>query len=111
LHQQGTSRIEIICLDLPIREKEETLEWNAKAFKMMNNLKILIIRNGKFSKVPNYFPESLSVLEWHGYPSNCLPSNFLPNKLVICKLTGSNLVSFGFHGSLKASLKSVFLIL
>ncbi|ESW24551.1 hypothetical protein PHAVU_004G140100 [Phaseolus vulgaris] len=107
-HNTGTSRIKIICLDLSIREKEETLEWNANAFKRMKNLKILIIRNGKFSKGPNYFPESLSVLEWHGYPSNCLPSNFLPNNLVICKLTDSSLVSFGFHGSLKASLKSKF---
>ncbi|ESW24545.1 hypothetical protein PHAVU_004G139700 [Phaseolus vulgaris] len=100
-HNTGTSRIEIICLNLSISEKEETLEWNANAFKRMKNLKILIIRNSKFSKGPNYFPESLSVLEWHGYHSICLPSNFLPNKLVICKLTGSNLVSFGFHGSLK----------
>ncbi|CAJ1952313.1 unnamed protein product [Sphenostylis stenocarpa] len=97
----GTSKIEIICLDLSICEKEETLEWNGNAFKKMKNLKILIIRNGKFSKAPNYFPESLRVLEWHGYPSNCLPSNFHPNKLVICKLTDSSFRSFGFHGSSK----------
>ncbi|ESW24548.1 hypothetical protein PHAVU_004G139800 [Phaseolus vulgaris] len=89
-HNTGTSRIEIICLDLSISEKEETLEWNANAFKRMKNLKILIIRNGKFSKGPNYFPESLSVLEWHGYPSNCLPSNFLPNKLKFENLTVLN---------------------
>ncbi|KAK7364179.1 hypothetical protein VNO80_12650 [Phaseolus coccineus] len=101
-HNTGTNRIEIISLDLSISEKEETLEWNANAFKRMKNLKILIIRNGKFSKGPNYFPESLSVLEWHGYPSNCLSSNFLPNKLVFCKLTDGNFASFGFHGSLKA---------
>ncbi|XP_068504201.1 disease resistance protein Roq1-like [Phaseolus vulgaris] len=94
-HNTGTSKIEIICLDLSISEKEETIEWNANAFERMKNLKILIIRNGKFSKGPNYFLESLSVLEWHGYPANCLPSNFLPNKLNICKLTNSNLTSFG----------------
>ncbi|ESW24549.1 hypothetical protein PHAVU_004G139900 [Phaseolus vulgaris] len=96
-HNTGTSKIEIICLDLSISEKEETIEWNANAFERMKNLKILIIRNGKFSKGPNYFLESLSVLEWHGYPANCLPSNFLPNKLNICKLTNSNLTSFEFH--------------
>ncbi|KOM54582.1 hypothetical protein LR48_Vigan10g047400 [Vigna angularis] len=97
----GTRETEIICLDLSISEKEETLEWNTNAFIRMKNLKILIIRNGKFSKGPNYFPESLRVLEWHGYPSNCLPSNFDPNKLVTCKLLHSHFTSFGFLGSSK----------
>ncbi|XP_027924350.1 TMV resistance protein N-like isoform X2 [Vigna unguiculata] len=97
----GTRETEILCLDLSISEKEETLEWNANAFKRMKNLKILIIRNGKFSKGPNYFPESLRILEWHGYPSNCLPSNFHPNKLVTCKLPNSPFTSFGFNGSSK----------
>ncbi|KAG4393397.1 hypothetical protein AAZX31_03G064000 [Glycine max] len=67
----------------------------------MKNLKILIIRNGKISKGPNYFPESLRVLEWHRYPSNCLPSNFHPKELAICKLPQSCITSFGFHGSRK----------
>ncbi|XP_047156323.1 TMV resistance protein N-like [Vigna umbellata] len=98
---KGTSETEIICLDLSISEKEETIEWNANAFRRMKNLKILIIRNGKFYKGPNYFPESLRVLEWHGYPSNCLPSNFDPNKLVTCKLPHSYFTSFGFLGSSK----------
>ncbi|BAU02587.1 hypothetical protein VIGAN_11214000 [Vigna angularis var. angularis] len=98
---KGTRETEIICLDLSISEKEETLEWNTNAFIRMKNLKILIIRNGKFSKGPNYFPESLRVLEWHGYPSNCLPSNFDPNKLVTCKLLHSHFTSFGFLGSSK----------
>ena len=74
----------------------------------MENLKILIIRNGKFSKGPNYFPEGLRVLEWHRYPSNCLPSNCHPNNLVICKLPDSCMTSFEFHGPSKARLKSIF---
>ncbi|BAU02589.1 hypothetical protein VIGAN_11214200 [Vigna angularis var. angularis] len=98
-HNKGTSETEIICLDLlSMSEKEETLEWNANAFRRMKNLKILIIRNGKFSKGPNYFPESLRVLEWHGYPSNCLPSNFDSSKLVTCMLPHSHFTSFGFLG-------------
>ncbi|KAL2967719.1 hypothetical protein AAZX31_16G190500 [Glycine max] len=97
----GTSKIEIICLDFSISDKEETVEWNENAFMKMKNLKILIIRNCKFSKGPNYFPEGLRVLEWHRYPSNCLPSNFDPINLVICKLPDSSITSFEFDGSSK----------
>ncbi|KAL2967656.1 hypothetical protein AAZX31_16G187400 [Glycine max] len=97
----GTSEIEIISLDLSLSEKETTIEWNGNAFRKMKNLKILIIRNGKFSKGPNYIPESLRVLEWHGYPSSCLPSNFHPKELAICKLPQSCITSFGFQGSMK----------
>ncbi|XP_028207833.1 TMV resistance protein N-like isoform X1 [Glycine soja] len=97
----GSSEIEIICLDFSLSEKEATIEWEGDAFKKMKNLKILIIRNGKFSQGPNYFPESLRVLEWHRYPSNCLPSNFPPKELAICKLPQSCITSFGFHGSRK----------
>ncbi|KAG4952547.1 hypothetical protein JHK85_046414 [Glycine max] len=88
-HNTGTSEIEIICLDFSISDKEETVEWNENAFMKMENLKILIIRNGKFSKGPNYFPE------------DCLPSNFHPNNLLICKLPDSSIKSFEFHGSSK----------
>ncbi|KAL2966393.1 hypothetical protein AAZX31_16G114600 [Glycine max] len=97
----GSREIEMICLDLSLSEKEATIEWEGDAFKKMKNLKILIIRNGKFSKGPNYFPESLRLLEWHRYPSNCLPSNFPPKELAICKLPQSCITSFGFHGSRK----------
>ncbi|XP_025981861.1 disease resistance protein RUN1 isoform X6 [Glycine max] len=107
-HNTGTSKIEIIYVDFSISDKEETVEWNENAFMKMENLKILIIRNGKFSKGPNYFPQGLRVLEWHRYPSNCLPSNFDPINLVICKLPDSSMTSFEFHGSSKASLKSIF---
>nr|NP_001236756.1 candidate disease-resistance protein SR1 [Glycine max]AAO92748.1 candidate disease-resistance protein SR1 [Glycine max] len=100
-HNTGTSKIEIICLDSSISDKEETVEWNENAFMKMENLKILIIRNGKFSIGPNYIPEGLRVLEWHRYPSNCLPSNFDPINLVICKLPDSSITSFEFHGSSK----------
>jgi len=100
----------MLCFDISISEKEETLHWNVNAFENMKNLKILIIRNGKVSRGPNCFPESLRVLEWHEYPSNCLPSNFDPRKLVTCKLPNSRLTSFGF-GSSKVGLKNIFLIL
>ncbi|KAG2385026.1 TMV resistance protein [Vigna angularis] len=102
-HDKGTSKTEIIILDFDwsIYEREKTVEWNPNAFRRMKNLKILIIRDGKFSKGPNYFPESLRVLEWHGYPSNSLPSNFDPSNLVTCKLPHSHFTSFEFLDSSK----------
>jgi len=80
---------------------KETLDWNA--FGNMKNLKVLIIRNFGISGGPNCFPESLRVLKWDGYPSNCFPSNFDPNKLLICKLAFGRFTSFKFPDSSKAS--------
>ncbi|RZB61997.1 TMV resistance protein N isoform B [Glycine soja] len=106
-NNSGTSEMEIICLDFSLSEKDATIKWNGDAFEKMKNLKILIIRYGKFSIGPNYFPESLRVLEWHRYPSDCLPSNFPPKELAICKLPQSCITSFWFHGSRKASLRKI----
>ncbi|XP_027358503.1 TMV resistance protein N-like isoform X2 [Abrus precatorius] len=97
----GTSEIEIICLDFPLFDKEEIVEWNRKAFKKMKNLKTLIIKNGHFSKSPKYLPNSLRVLEWWRYPSHDLPSDFHSRKLAICKLPQSCFTSLELAGLLK----------
>ncbi|ESW24554.1 hypothetical protein PHAVU_004G140400, partial [Phaseolus vulgaris] len=59
-HNSGTSEIKIICLDFPISDNQEVVEWDENAFMVMKSLKILIVRNGNFSPYPNYLPESLS---------------------------------------------------
>jgi len=98
----------MVCLDLSPSDRGEVVEWNGMAFLDMENLKILIIRNCKFSKGTKYLPNKLTVLEWCRYPSPCLPYDFYPNKLVICKLPDSCFTSFEFHGSSKANLKNIF---
>ncbi|KHN46555.1 TMV resistance protein N [Glycine soja] len=92
-YNTATSKIEMICLDYPIfdAKKEEIVQWDGTAFKNMQNLKTLIIRNGNFSKGPEYLPNSLRVFEWWGYPSHCLPSDFHPKELAICKLPCSHI--------------------
>ncbi|XP_061337739.1 disease resistance protein Roq1-like [Gastrolobium bilobum] len=83
----GTNAIEIIYLDFPLFGEEEVIvQWNGKAFENMKNLKTLVIRKGHFSKGPEHLPNSLRVLEWQRFPSQHLPSDFLPKKLAICKL-------------------------
>ncbi|KAG5064063.1 hypothetical protein JHK85_005246 [Glycine max] len=77
---------------------KEMIEWNRRAFKKMKNLKTLIIKGGNFSKDPKYLPNSLRVLKWWRYPSCCLPSDFHPKKLAICKLPYSSFTSFELDG-------------
>ncbi|KAI9086122.1 hypothetical protein K1719_031843 [Acacia pycnantha] len=79
----GSSNIEGIIFDPPTQKE---VEWSGKAFKKMNNLRILIVRKAQFSTGPKYLPNNLRWLEWQGYPSTQLPPNFSPNKLVVFKL-------------------------
>lgn len=108
LFSKGTSSIQVIILDFP--NFEEVVEWDGKAFKEMKNLKTLIIRVGSFSKGPEHLPNSLRVLEWWGYPSPSLPSNFHPKKLVILKLPQSRLMSLNLLIPKKVSTISSFLL-
>lgn len=59
----------------------------------MISLRTLIIRKECFSKGPKKLPNSLRVLEWWGYPSKSLPSDFKPEKLAILKLPYSGFMS------------------
>jgi hypothetical protein len=57
----------MIYLNFP--SMEALIEWDGDAFKKMKNLKIVIIKNGHFSKGPKYLPSTLRVLNWKRYPS------------------------------------------
>ncbi|KAL5147655.1 TMV resistance protein N [Glycine soja] len=96
----GTGEVKIICLDFPISDKQETIEWNGNAFKEMKNLKALIIRNSILSQGPDYLPESLTILEWHIHPSHCLPSDFDTTNLAIRESSRgllSSILDFGMR--------------
>lgn len=67
---------------------QEEVKWNGFAFEKMNNLRILIVRNTQFLTSPKYFPNSLRLIDWGGYPSMTLPPDFSPPKLVCFKLYG-----------------------
>ncbi|XP_061346362.1 disease resistance protein Roq1-like [Gastrolobium bilobum] len=59
----GTSCVEVLKIDLP---KGEEVHWDGTGFKKMTNLKILEIRNARFSEIPKIFPNNLKVLIWKG---------------------------------------------
>ncbi|XP_028805618.1 TMV resistance protein N-like [Neltuma alba] len=84
----GSDEIEAIILDLP---EDKEVQWSGKAFKHMKNLKMLVIKNASFSRSPECLPNTLSVLEWKGYPSKCLPSNFHPIRLIRLDLSNSSI--------------------
>ncbi|XP_061347996.1 disease resistance protein Roq1-like [Gastrolobium bilobum] len=100
----GTMKIEIIYLDFPVYDEEEVIvKWSGKAFAKMKNLKTLIIKQGCFSRGPKHLPNSLRILEWWRYPSPCLPSDFHPKQLAICKIMDSCFTSPELAGLVKAS--------
>nr|WIL59971.1 nodulation protein [Melilotus officinalis] len=88
---KGTDAIEVIIADL---HKDRKVKWCGKAFGQMKNLKILIIRSGRFSRGPQILPNSLKVLDWSGYQSSSLPSDFNPKNLAILNLPESCLNQF-----------------
>nr|XP_023885354.1 disease resistance protein RPS6-like [Quercus suber] len=82
----GTEAIQGIVLKLP---KSKEAYWNPESFSKMHNLKLLIIRNVQLLHEPKHLPIGLRFLEWKGYPSKSLPSNFQSNELVELYMCGS----------------------
>ncbi|XP_020236375.1 TMV resistance protein N isoform X1 [Cajanus cajan] len=85
-NDKGTETIEVIMLHLP---KSKDVRWNGSELKKMTNLKILTIENAYFSRGPEHLPNSLRVLKWWGYPSQSLPPEFDPKRLVMVDLSMS----------------------
>ncbi|GAU20905.1 hypothetical protein TSUD_120970 [Trifolium subterraneum] len=79
----GNGNIEVMILDnLP---QENVAKLSDKAFKEMKSLRILIIKDAVYSEVLQNLLNSLRVLDWSGYPSCCLPPDFvnLPSNCLI----------------------------
>lgn len=87
---KGSNKCEAIVLEMPV---DEEVLWNGEAFKEMTKLKMLIIRQARFSRGPMNLPNSLRVLEWDRYPSKTLPLDFHPKKLAHLNLSNSTFVS------------------
>ncbi|XP_057760764.1 disease resistance protein RUN1-like [Arachis stenosperma] len=84
----GSEKIQGIMLDLP--EKQE-VRLSDQDFRKLKNLRMLIIRNAEFSGGHVHLPRNLRLLDWKEYPSPSLPSDFLPEKIVMLELRHSHL--------------------
>jgi len=67
--------------------KNREVLWNGIELKKMTNLKMLSIENADFSRGPEFLPSSLRVLKWRGYPTQSLPPEYDPRRLVMLDLS------------------------
>ena len=70
--------------------KPITVSLEAKAFKRMENLKFLIVRNVHICEELKYLPNGLRLLEWHEFPFS-LPSRYCPQQLVALNMPYSRI--------------------
>ncbi|CAK9313944.1 unnamed protein product [Citrullus colocynthis] len=85
---QGTEDIEGIVMDL---DEEGESHLNAKSFSAMTKLRVLKVNNVYLSEELEYLSDQLRFLNWHGYPSKSLPSNFNPKNLLELELPSSSI--------------------
>ena len=85
LSNQGSDYIRGIMLHLPTPKQ---VRLHPEVFKMMENLKFLMIKNVEISEELTYFPNGLRFLEWPKYPFN-LPSNYCTQQLVALEMPNS----------------------
>ncbi|XP_075654343.1 TMV resistance protein N-like isoform X2 [Castanea sativa] len=84
-----------------------TVSLKASAFKKMENLKFLIVKNVQTSKKLKYFFHELRLFEWSDYNFS-LPSEFCPPKLVgleVSCIRLPNLFGQGCHNKYLRSIK------
>nr|XP_023911110.1 disease resistance-like protein DSC2 isoform X3 [Quercus suber] len=102
---KGSDKIRGIMLHSP---NPITVQLHAKAFKKMENLKFLMVRNVLISEELKYLPNELTILDWDPYPFS-LPSNFCPQQLVVLETPSSciRLKKLFKQGSFFKNLKSL----
>ncbi|KAM3321431.1 hypothetical protein P3S67_008633 [Capsicum chacoense] len=75
----GTEKIERMSLHLTT---EEQVNASHTAFVQMARLRFLKFRNAYVCQGPDFLPDELRWLDWHGYPSKSLPISFPGKQLV-----------------------------
>ncbi|KAH0654580.1 hypothetical protein KY289_032258 [Solanum tuberosum] len=85
----GTDKIEGMSLHLT---NEEEVNFGGKAFMQMTSLRFLKFRNAYVCQGPEFLPDELRWLDWHGYPSKNLPNSFKGDQLVSLKLKKSRII-------------------
>nr|XP_023925126.1 TMV resistance protein N-like [Quercus suber] len=85
---KGSDKIRGIMLHSP---NPIPMQLHAKAFKKMENLKFLMVRNVLISEELKHLPNGLKLLEWDQYPFS-LPSNYCPQQLVELEMPRSSCI-------------------
>ncbi|KAM3321428.1 TMV resistance protein N isoform X1 [Capsicum chacoense] len=98
----GTEKIEGISLHLT---NEEQVNISHTAFVQMARLWFLKFRNAYVCQGPDFLPDELRWLDWHGYPSKSLPISFQGKQLVSLKLKYSRIIQLWKTSKILGNLK------
>ncbi|PHT73702.1 hypothetical protein T459_24487, partial [Capsicum annuum] len=98
----GTEKIEGISLNLTSKEQ---VKVSRAAFMQMTRLRFLKFRNAYVFQGPDFLPDELRWLDWHGYPSKSLPISFQGEQLVSLKLKSSSIIQLWETYKVLGSLK------
>ncbi|XP_016650458.1 PREDICTED: TMV resistance protein N-like [Prunus mume] len=88
----GTDMIKGIMVKLPAGLELDEVCLNAESFSKMKNLRLFINHNARLSGEVDYLPNELRLLSWPEYPSQSLPPNFNPKKLVALTMPRSRIL-------------------
>ncbi|KAH0977681.1 hypothetical protein GBA52_027400 [Prunus armeniaca] len=88
----GTDMIKGIMVKLPAGLELDEVCLNAESFSKMKNLRLFINHNAHLSGEVDYLPNELRLLSWPEYPSQSLPPNFNPKKLVALTMPRSRIL-------------------
>lgn len=98
----GTEKIESISLHLT---NEEEVNVSHTAFMQMSRLRFLKLRNAYVCQGPDFLPDELRWIDWHGYPSKSLPISFQGEQLVSLKLKYSRIIQLWKTSKILGNLK------
>ena len=65
------------------------IQLEPNCFEKMENLNFLMVSNVDICGDLKYLPSRLRVLDWQGFHSSSLPSNFRPQKLIVLNMPKS----------------------
>lgn len=85
---QGRKAVEGLALKVP---GLSTKRFSTKAFKDMEELRLLQLSGAQLDGDFKYLSRSLRWLYWNGFPLSCIPSNFYQRNLVSIELENSNI--------------------
>ncbi|KAK9942153.1 hypothetical protein M0R45_007835 [Rubus argutus] len=100
----GTNKIKGILVDLP---EPDDISVSANCFSKMKNLQFFINCNARFCGQVEYVSNELRILYWPDYPSESLPSNFNPRKLLQLNMPRSRMSRLGEGFKVMRHLKSI----
>ncbi|XP_014501522.1 TMV resistance protein N-like isoform X2 [Vigna radiata var. radiata] len=91
---EATRNLEAIVLryhldEVGVKIPDETIK--ADGLSKIKHLKLLDVRNVKFSGSLSHLSNEIGYLVWYKYPFECLPQSFQPHKLVELNLYGSSI--------------------